>query len=60
MQGYKLDLNEYEVVLDKNNTHKELNLKNEVYKGKIEIYKYYDEKLEEGFHLKYIIKRVKQ
>ena len=48
MQGYKLDLNEYEVVLDKNNTHKELNLKNEVYKGKIEIYKYYDEKLEEG------------
>ena len=48
MQGYKLDLNEYEVVLDKNNTYKELNLKNEVYKGKIEIYKYYDEKLEEG------------
>ena len=25
-----------------------MNLKNEVYKGKIEIYKYYDEKLEEG------------
>lgn len=48
MEGYKLDTKEYTVVLDKNNLYKELNLKNEVHKGRIEITKYYDKKLEKG------------
>lgn len=48
MDGYKLDTKEYTVILDKNNLYKELNLKNEVYKGRVEIYKYYDKNLEKG------------
>ena len=48
MKGYYLDENSYDVVIDENNLMQSLKLKNKVIKSKIQIYKYYDDKLEEG------------
>ena len=48
MKGYLLDENEYEVVIDNNNLNIELELRNKAIKSKLEIYKYFDEKLESG------------
>lgn len=48
MEGYYLDNNEYDVEINSENLNQQLQLKNKVIKSKIEIYKYYDDKLEEG------------
>lgn len=48
MQGYLLDSQEYSVEINESNLVHELNLKNKAIKSKLEIYKYYDNKLEEG------------
>ena len=48
MEGYELDNNEYEVIIDEENIIHELKLKNKVIKSTIELYKYYDDKLESG------------
>ncbi len=48
MEGYLLDENEYEVNIDNDNLFVDLVLKNKAIKSTIEIYKYYDEKLESG------------
>ena len=48
MQGYLLDDNTYEIVIDSGTTIIEKTLKNKPIKSVIEIYKYFDEKLESG------------
>ena len=48
LEGYYLDNNEYDVEINSENLNQKLQLKNEVIKSKIEIYKYYDDKLEDG------------
>ena len=46
MNGYLLDSNEYPIEINSSNLNVELILKNQVIKSKIEMYKYYGEKLE--------------
>lgn len=48
MQGYLLDEEEYFIEINKSNLNLELSLKNKAIKSKLEIYKYYDDRLEEG------------
>ncbi|MGN1000879.1 MAG: SpaA isopeptide-forming pilin-related protein [Bacilli bacterium] len=48
MEGYELDDNKYEVIIDEKNAIHELKLKNRVIKSTIELYKYYDDALESG------------
>ena len=48
MNGYLLDENSYEIEINSSNLDLELLLKNKPIKSIIEIYKYYDEKLESG------------
>jgi len=48
MNGYYLDEEEYKFIIDSNNLSYEMTLKNKAIKSTIEIYKYYDDKLESG------------
>jgi len=48
MPGYRLDTDIYLVEIDEFNLNHELTLKNKPIKSKVEIYKYYSDKLEEG------------
>lgn len=48
MEGYLLDETIYEINVDSNNLNIDLVLKNKAIKSTVEIYKYFDEKLESG------------
>ena len=48
MNGYNLDNTLYEIIIDKDNSFIEISLKNKIITSKLEIYKYFDEKLESG------------